>query len=222
MNNIRFRLILSAVCLVSIMMSAIKSNAAPVQFNQVFQVINASPGKAATGGFAQLRLADENSVVIKDGDDKKTAPPQQDERVITETRAEIMENDVCDCESPYIATRRFPYALLGLGAIPFLFLIPRKKRTPTPTPTPPTTETPTPETTPTPGTTPTPVTTPTPGTTPTPDTTPTPPMTTPTPPEPVPEPMTILLFGSGLASIGLAARRKLGKKDADDASETEE
>jgi hypothetical protein len=43
--------------------------------------------------------------------------------------------------------------------------------------------------------------------------TPTPPMMTPTPPpEPVPEPMTILLFGTGLASIGLAARRKFGKK----------
>jgi hypothetical protein len=28
----------------------------------------------------------------------------------------------------------------------------------------------------------------------------------------VPEPMTILLFGTGLASIGLAARRKFGKK----------
>jgi hypothetical protein len=32
--------------------------------------------------------------------------------------------------------------------------------------------------------------------------------------------MTILLFGTGLASIGLAARRKFGKKDEDD--ETEE
>ncbi|MBK8303216.1 MAG: PEP-CTERM sorting domain-containing protein [Chloracidobacterium sp.] len=51
----------------------------------------------------------------------------------------------------------------------------------------------------------------TPTVTPTPDKTP--PMTpTPTPPEPVPEPVTILLFGTGLASIGLAARRKFGKK----------
>ena len=90
MKNLRFRLILSAVCLLSIMMSATKSNAAPVQFNQVFQVINARPGKAATGGFAELRLAHDNSIIINDGDDDKDkkAAPQQDGRVITETRAE--------------------------------------------------------------------------------------------------------------------------------------
>lgn len=44
--------------------------------------------------------------------------------------------------------------------------------------------------------------------------TPTPPPTTPTPPPPVPvpEPMTIIMFGTGLASIGMAARRRFGKK----------
>lgn len=44
--------------------------------------------------------------------------------------------------------------------------------------------------------------------------TPTPPPPPPgaTPPAPVPEPMTILLFGTGLASVGLAARRKLFPK----------
>jgi hypothetical protein len=47
----------------------------------------------------------------------------------------------------------------------------------------------------------------------TPTPTPTPPMTpTPTPPQPVPEPISILLFGTGLASIGMAARRRFGKK----------
>lgn len=46
----------------------------------------------------------------------------------------------------------------------------------------------------------------------TPTPTPTIPPPSQTPPAPVPEPMTILLFGSGLASIGMAARRKFGKK----------
>jgi len=231
------------------MSGAIKSSAAPVQFNQVLQIINAKPGKASMGGFVGLHLADDNLIVSGDDDDiKKTAAPKQDDRVITETRAEIVEDDVCDCELPAVATRRFPYAWLALGAVPLLFLIPRDKdrdrtppptttvivETPTPTvtPTPPwITPTPTPPSmTPTPpGMTPTPTPpsmtpTPTPpGMTPAPTPpkmTPTPPVKTPTPPtEPIPEPMTILLFGTGLASIGVAARRKFGKKDEDETEE---
>lgn len=234
MKNLRFRLVLSAICLTSILMSATASNAAPVGFNQVLQIIDAKPGKANTGGFAQLRLAADNLIFTGDDDDKKTAMPAQDGRVIVETRAEIVEDDVCDCELPVVEKSRFPYAWLALGAVPLLFLIPRRKDR-TPTPTPPTTETPTPSMTPTPpGMTPTPTPTmtptpppmtptPTPPMTPTPTPpkmTPTPPMKTPTPPtEPVPEPMTILLFGTGLASIGLAARRKFGRKDEDETEE---
>lgn len=188
MKNLNFRLILSAVVLYSIAFTAATAKAAPVQFNQVQQVVNAKPGKAANGGFAQLRLADEPvaTTTSRNGDEPKTdnpPPPQQDDRVITETRAEIVEDDVCDCLPTPPTGKGFPYAYLALGAVPLFFLIPHDKdETPTPTLPPPTTSTPTP--------------------------------TTPTPPtEPVPEPMTILLFGTGLASIGLAARRKFGKKD---------
>lgn len=204
MRNLNFRFFLSALALFSIMMAATAAKAAPVQFNQVVQMVNAKPGKANTGGFAQLRLAGDDPVLNIGNDDPKTdTPPVQDDRVITETRSEIVEDDVCDCE-PLPVGGAFPYWTLGFAAVPLLFLIPPGRgggdSTPTPTTPTPTTPTPTPTATPT--------------------TTPTPPMT-PTPPtEPVPEPMTILLFGTGLASIGLAARRKFGKRD-EDASEEE-
>jgi len=188
MKNLNFKLILSVVIIYS-MMAAVTAKAAPIQFNQVIQVVNAKPGKANTGGFAQLRLVGDDLVLngAKEGDDepKAVTPPQQDDRVITETRAEIIEEDVCDCEVPVVGGGFPKYPLLGLAAIPFLFLIPPGNDGNTPTPTP--TETPT--------------------------------TMTPTPPtEPVPEPMTILLFGTGLASIGLAARRKFGKKEEEETS----
>ena len=205
MKNFNYRVVLSAICMASILAGFSQVTAGPVRFDQVVQVVNAKPGKAATGMFSRLAVAgDYSSILISDDDDDKKK--KQDGRVITETKTEIVEDkENCDCVDVDVTHRGFPkWYLLGLAAIPIAFiLIKRKKDTPTPTQTVPN-MTPTPTPTP-PGETPTPTVTPT--------VTPTPPMTpTPTPPEPVPEPVTILLFGTGLASIGLAARRKFGKK----------
>ncbi|HEV7701467.1 MAG TPA: PEP-CTERM sorting domain-containing protein [Pyrinomonadaceae bacterium] len=205
MKNINLRVLLSAVCVASVLAGFTKVSAGPVRFNEVVQIVNARPGKAETGSFSRLALAGTVDSRIGDGDDDdkdKKDGQKQDGRVITETKSEIVDDDYCDCEDDH--HRGFPkWALLGLAAIPIAFIIIRRKKdTPTPTQTVPT-MTPTATTTPT--------------TTPT--VTPTPPMTpSPTPPEPVPEPITILLFGTGLASVGLAARRRLGKKG----SETDE
>lgn len=211
MKNLTFRGLLSAICVASIMAGFTKIEAVSLRFDQVVQVVDARPGKAEAGAITRLRTTEAYSFLIDDDDDDDKKK-KQDGRVITETRTDIVVDEVCDCEVP-IKKRGFPkWLLLGLAAIPIAFILIRDKdETPTPTPPPPgMTPTPTPA-----GMTPTPTPpqmtpTPTPpGMTPTP-----PPMTpTPTPPQPVPEPMTILLFGTGLASVGLAARRRFGKKD---------
>ncbi|HQY67032.1 MAG TPA: PEP-CTERM sorting domain-containing protein [Pyrinomonadaceae bacterium] len=189
-NNLRA--MLSVICLMSIVATFVKVEAGPVRFDQVVQIMNPTPGKAETSSFTRIRLVNyyDGFVVGDDGDDdKKAGITKQDGRVITETKTDIVEDDVCDCVEPEVVSKFPKWALLGLAAIPVaLILIKRKKDEPTPT-------TPTPTPTPTVTPTPTPTVTP-----------------TPTPPEPVPEPVTILLFGTGLASIGLAARRKFGKK----------
>lgn len=187
MKNFKFRFFLAAFSLMSFLMFTLSASAAPVRFNQVVQVVNIKAGKAQTSSFAQLRLS--NEVVTfgdNDGDgddDDEDKPTQQDDRVITETKTEIIEEESCQCDEEIPDKHGFPkWALLGLAAIPVIFIIKRNKdKTPTPTTTPTTTPTETPT-------------------------------VTPTPPEPVPEPMTILLFGTGLAGVGMAARRKFGKK----------
>ena len=213
MKNFKFRFFLAAFSLMSVLVLNFSASAAPVKFNQVVQVVNVKPGSAENGSFAQLHLTSD-SVFFKndgDGDDNPNAPQTQDDRVITEIKTDVVEDEVCQCDDIVVdkVKRGFPkWALLGLAAIPIAFLITRNKdKTPTPTNTP--TETPTNTPTMTPTVTPTPTPTETPTMTPTP---------TP-PPEPVPEPMTILLFGTGLAGIGMGARRKFGKKVADKTEE---
>ncbi len=205
MKKINFRAFLSAICMASILAGFTTTiNAAPIRFDQVVQVINARPGKSGTGSITQLKIAGDYSFLFgDDDDDKKKAAPPQDGRVITETRSDIVKDDVCDCEEPDHERRGFPkWALLGLAAIPIAFII-IKHHDDTPTPTPSMPVTPSPSQTQTPHVTPSPTATPM-----------TPPPS-PTPPQPVPEPVTILLFGTGLASIGLAARRKYGKKGSE-------
>lgn len=189
MRNFNYRNFFSSVAMISLL-AATTVNAAPVRFNQVVQVVNAKPGKAKTGNFSQLRLANDPPAAGENDPPTSTDPvpsatPPQDDRVITETTYDVVEEEVCDCIGVKPVKGGFPYwALLPLAAIPLFFIPTGDDKTPTPPPpgTPPMTPTMTP------------------------------PMS-PTPPEPVPEPMTILLFGTGLAGIGMAARRKFGKKD---------
>lgn len=212
MKNLKIRVLLSLVSLFSMLTAANSTFAAPVRFEQVQQVVNVKPGKANTGGFAQLRFANDGALDVDgDDDDDKTVPPQQDDRMITTTTTTIEEDVNCNCETPP-THHGFPkWAFLGLAVIPLIFIFrdrdrdkrtPKHTMTPTQTMTPPMTETPTPTKTPT--------------TTPT-----TTPKVTPTP-EPVPEPMTILLFGTGLAGIGMAARRRLRKRNGEDEEEQNE
>lgn len=212
MKNFNLRMALAALCLLSFSATFNRVQGGPVRFDQVVQIMNTRPGKADTGNFTRLSVASYYSgfVVGDDDDDKKSGGQTQDGRVITETKTDIVEDDVCDCVQDEIAMRFPRWALLGLAGIPIALVIIRHKKTPTPTPSIPLTPTPTPTPTVTP--TPTPTVTPT----------PTPMTPTPTPPQTVPEPMTILLFGTGLASIGLAARRRFGKKDDDEEAKEDE
>lgn len=185
MSTRSFRFSAVSLVLFSLLLSASGVNAAPVRLSQVVQELNARPG--AVNGFSRLSVADDTKTVSQD-----------DDRVIVTQVIEVVDDDSCECSTIVERERSFPkWPLLGLAAIPVAIVLLNRdddKKTPTPTATP----------TGTPGVTPTTTPTATPTTTP-----PPPPTAT---PEPVPEPMTILLFGAGLAGIGLASRRRLKKK----------
>lgn len=208
MDKLNIKTLLAAICLASLFAAVTRIEAGPIKFDQLVQVVNANPTRSASGTFARLQVVSSlDDLFVKgdgDDDDKDKKKKTQDTRVVTETRTDIVTDEDCNCEQVE-AARSFPkWALLGLAAIPIAFiLIKHKKDTPTPTPTSSIPQTPTPTPTATPTATPTPTVTPT-------------PPTTPTPPQPVPEPITILLFGTGLASVGLAARKRFGKKRGDD------
>ncbi len=198
MRNMEFKKILSVAGLLGMLVTASSVvTAAPVRLSQVVQQVSAKPLGARTVNNTQIRFADNDAPVTPNGqtqDDEKS-------RVWTQEKTEVVQGDNCDCVGAEIIPAsvstpgRFPWAVLGVAgaaAIPAVILLTRDKKTPTPTPF--TTPSTSPTTSPT--------------VTPTETMTPTPPPPT---PDPTPEPMTILLFGTGLAGIGMAARRRLKK-----------
>ena len=77
-----------------VLLSATVANAAPVAFNQVLQNYQCQTGKSKYRRLAQLRLADQNFIFAATMMIKRLRREPQDDRVIVETRAEIVEDDV--------------------------------------------------------------------------------------------------------------------------------
>lgn len=163
-----------------------------VKINRVRQTISTNPSKTQN---SELKIGAEaknekSSEAVPSATPTSVTERTSVERLILEEQVDIVE-EACDCAplpEPIVPPSKsfgFPWAVLGLGALPPLFLCCGTDTTTS------STATPTPWATP-----PVVVITP-----------------TPTPP-PVPEPMTILLFGTGLAGVGAAARRRMKKNSS--------
>ena len=231
MKNKQMRIALSTVSLFSILLTSTVARDGSIKLNDVVQVVKSNPTKSNKGNFTELRLEPQNQ--SQDGKAQPQQTPPTSPRVQTEEVIEVTE-EPCDCpdlpipEPLPIRAGGFPRWVLGFGAIPLFFIGGGgEEDTPTPTPTPPETPTPTETPTATPTVTPTitPTPTETPTVTPTPTITPTatptmtpPPTMTPTP-QPVPEPITLLLFGTGLAGLGAAARKRWRKNKEEEDNE---
>lgn len=213
MKTLKIKLIFSAFIITSLMLVAATVNAAPVKFKQVVQIVNAEPGKAGTSNFTKLQVA-KNDPVIKakvgdgdgDGDKDKKGKKEGDKKSETDkaneteasTETAIQDDRVITKTSVEISQaeecfceEEFTAVSSGFPKLALLGLggIPLFFiPNDDKSPSPPSFQSPSPS----------------------------PSMETPSPSPPVPEPMTLLLFGTGLTGVGIAARRRFGKKKGDD------
>src|ERR1044072_2388257 len=173
MKSFKLKNLLSLIGVMPVLTSVVPVRAGSIPMSEVVQEISAKPVQA--GGATRLHLAGDEQTggdeTAKEGQPAPAATPPQT-RVYTVEEVDVIKDEDCDCVQPPGKKKKFPYwAFLGLAVVPFAFCCHGDKdRTPPNTPM-----------------------------TPTPPHTPPETPNTPTPPNtPVPEPMTLLLFGTGL------------------------